>query len=629
LNRTYNSRGWKVLAAYYRVRDKVLSVIRKIRLFVSDILNAIPSPSIIIKALRILLQQGPRALLAKIVSKLKLRKQYALYLLAIKSSKDSQVKKKALQYRPKVSLIVPVYNTNEKWLRFCVESVLGQVYDNWELCLVDGCSTKNHVRKVLEEYIKQDNRIKVKFLSENKGIAGNSNEALSLASGEFIGFLDHDDALASYALYEVVKTLNEKTDIDFVYTDEDKISRTGKRLDPHFKPDWSPDMLRSQNYITHFAVIRKKVIDEVGGFREGYDGSQDYDLFLRVTEITSNIAHVPTVLYHWRMAPQSAASTSHAKPYAYVAAKKAIKDSLKRRKVEAAVDYGITTGFYRVKYKLFSNPTVSIIIATRDKAGALRRCVQSVLDKTRYDNYRILIADNQSREPQTFRYYEEIVSNPKVRIAKLDGSFNYSRINNYAVSLVDSEYIIFLDSLTEIISQKWLTAMLEHVQRKDIGIVGALLYYPNNTIYHAGMIVGIGGAVGYSHRRFPRNAYGYMNRARIVQNLSAVSGACLMTKKGVFKEVDGFDEHYQYAFSDVDFCLKIRGRGYLIVYTPYAELYHHGSLGRDHEGAPAKQAESKKEMVYFQKKWQDVLAKGDPYYNPNLTLDKEDFSIKI
>jgi GT2 family glycosyltransferase len=604
-----------------------------INLFVSDILSVILSPSLIIKALRILRQQGPRALLTKIVSKIKLRHQYELYLLFQKSLEDSDEKKrdkaKALRYKPKVSIVIPVYNTDEKWLRLCLESVINQVYDNWELCVVDGCSTKPLIRRMLEEYAKRDNRIKVKFLSENKGIAGNSNEAVALATGEFIGFLDHDDEVPPDALYEMVKTLNEKTNIDFIYTDEDKISKTGKRVDPHFKPDWSPDALYASNYITHFSVIRKTIIDRVGGFREGYDGSQDYDLFLRVTEITSKIVHIPKILYHWRMVPQSAASTSNAKPFAYTAAKKAIKDSLKRRKVEAEVDYGITTGYYTVQYKLLNNPSVSIIIAPKDNVSALRRCVQSVLDKTQYDNYRILIVDNESREPQMHKFYEEVASHQKVRIAKLDGSFNDSRIHNYAVSLVDSEYIIFLDVLSEIISRKWLTAMLEYIQRKDIGIAGALLYYPNNTIYHAGLILKIGETVGYAHRGLPKNAYGYMNRAGIIQNLSAVTGACLATKREVFKEVDGFDEHYRIAFSDVDFCLKIREKGYLIVYTPHAELYYHGSPRRDHKNARDKLVELKKDVEYFQRKWKDMLIKGDPYYNPNLTLDREDFSIKI
>ncbi|MCJ7546567.1 MAG: glycosyltransferase, partial [Deltaproteobacteria bacterium] len=523
-----------------------------------------------------------------------------------------------LKYEPVISVIIPTFNTPKRFLLDAITSVLCQTYSRWELCIADGGSQKQYVKETLKTFSEKDNRIKVKFLPKNKGIAENSNEALSLATGDLITFLDHDDTLAPFSFFEIIRAINLNPDADFIYSDEDKISRTGKRLDPHFKPDWSPALLRSHNYITHLAVIRKKVIDEVGSFRVGYDGSQDYDLFLRVAEITAKIAHVPKVLYHWRMTSRSAASTNNAKPFAYVAEKKAIKDSLKRRKVEAEVDDGITIDFYRVQHKLAGNPTVSIIIATRDSVGALRRCVQSVLDKTQYDNYRILIVDNQSREPQTSRYYEEIVSHPKVGIAKIDGLFNRARINNYAVSLVDSEYIIFLDDVTEIISQKWLTAMLEHAQRKDIGIVGALLYYPNNTIHHAGIIIGIGGTVGYSFRRFPRHAYGYMNRARIVQNLSAVTGACLATKREVFKEVGGFDERYRHAFSDVDFCLKIRGRGYLIVYTPYAELYHHGSLGRDHERAPERQAEFKKEIEYFQRKWQAVLAKGDPYYNPNL-----------
>jgi GT2 family glycosyltransferase len=605
----------------------------KIRFIVSDIFSVFLFLSLIIKALRILWQEGPIVLFTKIAGRLKLRHQYRLFLLAQKGLEDSDetkgAKAKALQYRPKISIIVPVYNTDERWLRLCIASVLNQVYDNWELCIVDGCSKKPHIKKMLQEYATRDNRIKIDFLSENKGIAKNSNEALASATGEFIGFLDHDDELAPDALYEVAKALNEKTDIDFVYTDEDKISRTGKRLDPHFKPDWSPDALYSSNYITHFSVIRKDVIDKVGGFREGYDGSQDYDLFLRATEITANIAHVPKVLYHWRMTPHSAASTSNAKPYAYVAAKKGIEDSLKRRKIEAEVDYAKMAGYYRVHYNLLNNPAVSIIIASKNNVGALRRCVRAVLDKTQYDNFKIIIIDNQSTDPQISKFYEEEKANPKVEIAKLKGVFNHAQINNYAVSLVDSEYIIFLDDITEVISQKWITAMLELVQRKDIGIVGALLYYPNNTIYHAGIVLGVGGAIGYSHRSFPKGSYGYMNRARIVQNLSAVTGACLATKKRVFEEIGGFDENYRYAFGDIDFCLKTRERGYLIVYTPYAELYHHGPLSRHHEDEPARQVEVKKEMKYFRSKWRDVLAQGDPYYNPNLTLDREDFSIKI
>lgn len=589
--------------------------------------------NIILKSLKILFQQGLDALIAKIVDKIKTCYQYKRYLENLNKVEESEIEKekvaKAFKYRPKVSIIVPVYNTNEKWLRLCIESVLRQVYDNWELCIVDGGSTERHIRRVLEEYAKQDARITVKFLTENKGIAGNSNEAFGIANGEFVGFLDHDDELASSALYEVVKLLQKDQDIDFIYSDEDKISLSGKRLDPHFKPDWSPDTLYSCNYISHFSVIRKSIIEELGGFREGYDGSQDYDLFLRVVERTQKIAHIPKVLYHWRMVPRSAASSSNAKPYAYIAAKKAIKNSLNRRKVEAEVFNGPSAGFYRVKYKINGNPKVSIIIPTSDEVKILQRCIQSILGKTKYDNYEIFIVDNLSAQLATFKYYDEVKSNPKIRIIKYDETYNFSKINNYAVSQVDSEYIIFLNNDTEIISWEWLTAMLEHVQREEVGIAGALLYYPNNTIQHAGVIIGINGVAGYSFRNFLSKDPGYFNRARIVQNVSAVSGACMMIKKSVFEKVGGFDDFFNIAFSDIDLCLKAREKCYLIVYTPYAKLYHYESIRKDYEDTPEKKVMFEKDIEYFKKKWKDVLAKGDPYYNPNLTLDKEDFSLRI
>lgn len=587
----------------------------------------------IARAWNILFQQGPKALFIKVRATLKQRKQYKGYLLAFdKLGGKEDIERdeaRAFQYRPKISIIVPVYNTNVKWLRLCIESVRNQVYDNWELCMVDGGSTKSHVRKVLEGYAKQDIKIKLKCLEENKGIAGNSNEALALATGEFVGFLDHDDELDSYALYEVVKRLNENRDIDFIYSDEDKISTRGNRMDPHFKPDWSPDSLYSCNYIAHFSVIRKSTVDGLGGFREGYDGSQDYDLFLRLVERTQRSAHISRVLYHWRMIRHSAASSSNAKPYAHIAAERAIKDSLDRRKVEGEVLEGPSPGFYRVKYKILGNPKVSIIILIKDEGKYLQKCIQSILNKTQYANYEIIIVDRQSREPQTFRYYEEIRSNRKVSVAKYDEPFNYSKINNYAASLIDSEYIIFLNNDTEVISPEWLTAMLEHVQREEVGIAGGLLYYPNKTIRHAGVIIGISGVAGYSYRHFSRTNLGYFNRARIIQNLSAVSGDCLMTKKSIFQKVGGFDEDFTVAFGDIDLCLKVREKGSLIVYTPYAELYHHESPRGGHESRPEKQARFENEREYFQKKWKDVLAKGDPYYNPNLTVDREDFSIRI
>jgi len=602
---------------------------------VSDILKAFLSPNIMIKALRILLQQGPRALFIKIVFVLRprIRIQYKLYLLAQKTLEDSEDTKrdkaKAFQYRPKVSILVPVYNTDERWLRLCIESVLNQVYDNWELCIADGGSTKKHIRRILEEYAQYYSRIKVKFLTENKGIAGNSNEALALATGEFVGFLDHDDELPPSALYEVVKLLNESQDIDFVYSDEDIISTKGERFDPYFKPDWSPDTLRSTNYICHFAVIREKIVDEVGGFRKGYEGSQDYDLFLRIIERTERIAHIPKVLYHWRSHPSSAAYSPSAKMYAYNSAKKALKEHINRMSLNGEVYDGPFLGSYRIKYRIAGSPMVSIIIPTKDKVDALEGCITSILKRSSYENFKIFIVYNQSVERETLKYYKEFKNGSKIKILSYDKPFNFSAINNYAVSQLDSEYIIFLNNDTKIISSDWIEAMLEFAQRKDVGAVGPLLYFPDETIQHAGVILGIRGYVGHSHKYFPRNSFGYMGRARVIQNLSAVTGACLMTKKEVFYKIGGFDENCSHAFNDIDFCLNIRKNGYLIVYTPYAELYHYECLTRGYDDTSEKKARSKKEAEYFQRKWKDVLAKGDPYYNPNLTLDMEDFSIRI
>lgn len=586
-----------------------------------------------LKAINILIKNGPIVLLKKINNKIIQRNQYKYYLMYIKKldEHENNKRKKAnnLKYRPKFSIIVPVYNTNRKYLKLCIDSVLNQIYNNWELCVVDGGSTKSYIKRILNDYAKKDNRIKVKFLKKNKGIASNSNEALGIATGEFVGFLDHDDELSSDALYEVAKLLNENQDLDLIYSDEDKITTKGKRINPHFKPDWSPDTLYSYNYITHFLVMNRIIINKLGGFREGYDGAQDYDLLLRATEISNKIAHIPKILYHWRMHKRSVSFSSRSKPYAYEAAKKAIKESLYRKKIEADVLDGFFIGSYRVKYKIFNNPKVTIIIPTKDKIEILKRCIKSILEKTNYDNYEILIVDNKSVNSNTFKYYNEIKLNPKIKIISYNEPFNYSKINNYAIKFVSSEYIIFLNNDIEVISKEWITAMLEHIQRKEIGIVGGLLYYPNNTIQHAGVIIGIGGFAGHSHRHFLRDAMGYMGRIRIIQNLSAVTGACLMTKKNIFNEIGGFDENYSHALNDIDFCLKVREKGYLIIYTPYTELYHYESLTRGYEETPEKLKRFRKEIEYFRKKWKDILIKGDPYYNNNLTLEREDFSIKV
>ncbi len=539
-------------------------------------------------------------------------------------------------FRPKISIIIPVWNTDKKWLHFAIESVVNQVYDNWELCIVDGGSSKRYIKQVLTEYAQKDIRIKVKFLAVNKGIAENSNEALALATGDFIGFLDHDDELAPFALYEVVDVLNRKNNFDFIYSDEDKIDQKGNRKDPFFKPDWSPDLLLSQNYICHFSVIRKSLINLIGGFRSGYDGSQDYDLFLRCTERISpvSIAHIPKILYHWRIIRGSAADSVIAKPYAIAAAKKALADFLNRKGQLGEVFDGFSLSSYRIRYSIKSHPRVSIVIPTKDHVEILKRCVRSILDKTRYQNYEIVIVDNQSREDDTFDYYNSLNTDPKIRILHYDKQFNFSAINNYAVTQVDSPYILFLNNDTEVISGEWLSAMLEHAQRDGIGTVGAKLLYPNNLIQHAGVIMGITGTpgqkgvAGHSHKNLPANCNGYFLRSQIIGNYSAVTAACLMMRKNVFQEIGGFNEDLAIAFNDVDLCLKIRSAGYLIIYTPYSQLYHHESVSRGYENTPEKQARFSKEVRLIRDRWGTVIDSGDPYYSPNLTLEREDFSIK-
>jgi GT2 family glycosyltransferase len=538
------------------------------------------------------------------------------------------------QYHPKISIITPVWNTDERWLRKAIESVIDQVYDNWELCIVDGGSTKSHIKSILKEYAAKEPRIKIQVLAENKGISGNSNAALAMTTGDFIGFLDHDDELTPLSLYAVVEVLNQNPEVNFVYSDEDKIDEKDIRQEPFFKPDWSPDMFLSHNYLCHFSVIRKSLVDSVGGFREGYDGAQDYDLFLRITEKIhpSTIFHIPKILYHWRMIQGSAAGESSAKPYAFTSAKKALADALQRRKTDGDVQDGLFPSSYRICYSICGNPRVSIIIPTKDNVDVLKRCVSSILEKTIYDNYEILLIDNQSVRKETFDYYEQLKPNLKIRIFSYDKPFNYSAINNFAVSQVTTPYILFLNNDTEVITGEWLMAMLEHAQRENIGAVGAKLLYPNNTVQHAGVVIGIMGNPsigGHAHRHLPYQDHGYFGRADNIQNVSAVTAACLLMKKEIFEQIGGFEEELAIAFNDVDLCLKIRDAGYLIVYTPYAHLYHHESLSRGSEDTVEKLKRFEREVMYIRSKWRVIFEKGDPYYNRNLITDKEDFSIRI
>lgn len=534
-----------------------------------------------------------------------------------------------LQYEPKISIVVPVYETPEQFLKDMVESVLKQTYSNWELCIADGGSKKTSIIELLEQYSSEDNRIKIKFIGENKGIAGNSNEALSLADGDYIVLLDHDDMFPPFALFEVVKAIND-TKADFLYSDEDKITEDGeKRLDPHFKPDWSPDTLRSYNYITHLSIFKKELLNKIGVFREGFDGSQDYDLILRATEQARQIVHIPKVLYHWRISGNSTAGSNSQKLYACEAAKKALREHIERIGLKAEVKDGAFLTSYRVIFPIDETPKISIIIPNKDHITDLSKCLNSILKRSTYQNYEIIIVENNSEEMETFKYYEELLKLDNIKIITWNKPFNYSAINNFAVKHATGEYLLFLNNDTEVINSDWMESLLEHVQRKGIGACGAKLYYPDDLIQHGGVVLGIGGVAGHSHKYFSKESGGHMGRLRVIQNLSAVTGACLMMRKEVFEEIGGFDERFFHAFNDVDLCMKIRKKGYLIVWTPYVEQYHHESKSRGNEDTPEKQERFRKEIELFKQKWGHVLERGDPYYNPNLSLDREDFSLRI
>jgi len=542
--------------------------------------------------------------------------------------KKMSVEAKAWPYRPKISLITPVYDTDRYALIRCIGSVIQQTYDNWELCLADGGSTQDYVKQIIKEYAGRDARIRYVRLPRNLGIAGNSNEALKMASGDYVALLDHDDMLSPVALHEVAKLFNESPDVDFVYSDEDKIPAANEqRYNPFFKPDWSPDTFLSYNYVCHFAVIRKTIMDRVGGFREGYDGAQDYELFLRIVQQTNRIRRIPKVLYHWRAAHGSVASNILAKPDALDAAKRAIGEYLEGRGVEADVVDGKFPTSYRVKYKIQGEPKVSIIIPTRDKVELLSRCVSSILEKTDDRWFELLIVDNGSKEQETRDYLASLREDSRIRILSYDNPFNFSAINNFAVQSSTTDYILFLNNDTEVITPEWLSAMLEFAQRNEVGAVGAKLYYPDDTVQHGGIVVGPRDLATYAHRKFPRSSDGYIGRLSVIQNLSAVTAACMMMRRKVFLEVGGFDERLSHRFHEIDLCLKLRKQGYLIVFSPYAELYHHESASGGDGNPSERQARLVEEKNIMTERWKQILDAGDPYYGQNLTLEMVDVRI--
>lgn len=531
---------------------------------------------------------------------------------------------------PVISLIVPVYQTPERWLRRCLDSVLAQAYPNWELCIADDASSSPHVREVLREYEQRDSRIRIALRDNNGHIAEASNTALDMARGDYIGLLDHDDELRPHALLEVAEAVIARPDLGLVYSDEDKIDEQGRRFQPYFKPDWNPDLLMSQNYICHFTAIRTSLAREAGGFRTGFEGSQDHDLILRCTRALrqQQIHHIPKVLYHWRAIAGSTALERNAKDYASIAGARAVAEHVRQMNPQAWVDE-LPHGHYRVRWPLPQPvPKVSLIIPTRDRAGLLRTCVESVLDKTRYVNFELVVVDNQSSEPEALAYLDTLRAYERVKVLSYDAPFNYSAINNWAAARCDGDLLCLLNNDIEVITEDWLEEMAGFALRPDTGAVGAMLYYPDGSIQHAGVILGLGGVANHAYRHQPAGCPGHGARAMVAQNLSAVTGACLLVRRKVFEQVGGLDERLQVAFNDIDFCLRVRGAGYRNVWTPFARMYHHESASRGTDDSDEKIRRFLQEVQSMKRRWGASLEQ-DPAYNPNLSLGVDDTASEL
>lgn len=552
----------------------------------------------------------------------------------------------------KISILVPLYNTPRKFLLEAVDSVLAQTYENWELCLADGSDAEHgYVEQICRTYEEKDraylesrpelkkrvgaeSRFRYKKLERNGGISENTNRCLEMVTGEYIGLFDHDDVLHPAVLYEYMKVICEQG-ADYIYCDESTFS--GKSIDHmitlHFKPDFAIDNLRANNYICHFSVFDRKLLEGTEVFRSRFDGSQDHDMILRLTTRAKCVVHVPKLMYYWRSHKGSVASDINVKSYAIEAAKGAVADHLEHQGFE---NFEITSTkafetIFRIKYEIEDNPKISIVIPNKDHTDDLKRCISSILEKSSYDNFEIIIVENNSETDEIFRYYESLASDGRIRVITYEGSFNYSAINNLGVSEAAGDYVLMLNNDTSVITLDWMEELLMYAQRPDVGVVGAKLYYEDKTIQHAGVVIGLGAhrTAGHTHYRVSSNNLGYMGRLCYAQNVTAVTGACLMVRKSLYERLGGLDEDFTVSLNDVDFCLRVREAGYLNVFTPFAELYHYESVSRglDDQGEKAKRYDE--ESKRFRNKWQKVLQAGDPYYNPNFSLDRSDFALKI
>ncbi len=532
---------------------------------------------------------------------------------------------------PMFSIVIPAYKTPKRYLREMLDSIADQTYGNFEVCVADGSPAGESVGDILAEYAGKDKRFRYEVLGENRGIAGNTNAAMAMAKGDYIVLADHDDTITPDALYECAKLLREHPGCEMFYSDEDKLDMDGGALfDPHFKPDFNPDLLCSVNYICHLLCVKRTLAKKTGGFRQEFDGAQDYDFIFRCSEEAREVRHIPKVLYHWRCHKNSTASNPESKMYAFEAGARAIMAHYDRmgipyEKVEKGVDFGI----YHTTWKIVGNPLISIIIPNKDHAADLDTCLRDIEEKATYRNVEFVIVENNSTEQETWDYYEKIQKEySNVRVVRWEREFNYSAINNFGVDFAKGEYLLFLNNDTQLIAENFLEEMLGFCQREEVGAVGARLLYEDNTIQHAGVVVGFGGIAGHTFIGLHSAENSYFHRAMSAQDYSAVTAACMMTKKDLFKKVGGFTEKLAIAFNDIDYCMKVRAEDKLVVYAPYAVLHHYESKSRGLEDTPEKVARFNREIRIFADRWPEILAEGDPYYNPNLTLRKSDFSLR-
>ena len=576
-------------------------------------------------------QNKPKGFLSRLFGKESVAEGgYEAWLARHKVDKRTLRRQKhaAFAQKPLISIVIPLYCTPLPYLKELLESVRRQSYENWQLCLADG-SPDDKAKEFIEKHYGREKRIVYRKLEENGGISVNTNEAVALATGEYLMLCDHDDTLEPDALYEIVKAIND-TGADVLYTDEDKVSMDGQHyFDPNFKPDFNLFRLRENNYICHIFVVKKSLTDETGLLRSEFDGAQDFDFILRCCEKAQKITHIPKVLYHWRCHMDSTAADPSSKAYAYEAGRKAVREHYQRLGIDAKVEMTERPGWYRSHVKVQGNPLISVIIPNKDHTDDLELCLFSMTRKSTYRNYEILIVENNSEKEETFEYYKKLPDRyPKARVLTWEKEFNYSAINNFAAKEAKGEYLLFLNNDVEILTPDWMEEMLQNCQQEDVAAVGAKLYYPDDTIQHAGVVLGLGGIAGHIMCRTSREDPGYFGRMISVQEISAVTAACMMVKKSDFDAVGGLDETFQVAFNDIDLCMKFRAAGKKIIFTPYAELYHYESKSRGLEDTPEKQFRFDKEVKRFQEKWAQQLEMGDPYYSPNLSVTEGDCSLR-